>query len=156
MEEHFDSKEEAIQAYRSLTKTETEILDRAIYESTEVSSMNVKELGLIYKQISFTAKLADRERYDIPIITKDSVMALHVQIVHSHEDRGSVEASMELEGYGELSIKLQVDGKNIKGFFIGRQPGKVTGNQRRSGKRVVPHGVPDRADEYRIPQGAAH
>ena len=123
LEEHFDSKEEAIQAYRSLTKTETEILDRAIYESTEVSSMNVKELGLIYKQISFTAKLADRERYDIPIITKDSVMALHVQIVHSHEDRGSVEASMELEGYGELSIKLQVDGKNIKGFFIGSQEG---------------------------------
>lgn len=123
LEEHFNGKEEAIEAYRSLTKTETEILDRAVYESANIDSVNVKELGLIYKQISFTAKLADREQYDIPIITKDSVMALHVQIVHSHEDRGSVEASMELEGYGELSIKLQIEGKNIKGFFIGSQEG---------------------------------
>lgn len=123
LEEHFNGKKEAMDAYRSLTKTETEILDRAVYESANIDSVNVKELGLIYKQISFAAKLADREQYDIPIITKDSVMALHVQVVHSREDRGSVEASMELEGYGELSVKLQVEGKNIKGFFIGSQEG---------------------------------
>ncbi len=35
----------------------------------------------------FTAKLADTEKYDIPVITEDSVLALHVQIVHSDENK---------------------------------------------------------------------
>ena len=57
LEEQFNSRDEAVAAYKALAETEKQILDNAIYENDDITSLDVKELGLIYKQISFTATL---------------------------------------------------------------------------------------------------
>ena len=92
-----------------------------MYESEQITSLDVKELGLIYKQISFTAKLADTEQYEIPIVTENSVTAMHLQIVHSEKEKGSIEVSIELEQYGQLSARVQVQGGEINGIFLDAQ-----------------------------------
>lgn len=117
LEEQFNSREEAAAAYQAFTETEKQLLEHAMYENDEVTSLDVKELGLIYKQISFTAKLADTESYEIPLITENSVTALHLQVIHSQEQKGMVEASMELEGYGRVSVRLQLQGGKLSGLF---------------------------------------
>ena len=121
LEEQFTDREEAISAYRKLADTEKDILENAMYESEQITSLDVKELGLIYKQISFTAKLADTEQYEIPIVTENSVTAMHLQIVHSEKEKGSIEVSIELEQYGQLSARVQVQGGEINGIFLDAQ-----------------------------------
>lgn len=121
LEDQFNNVEEAFAAYRALTETQEQILEKAMYESEGITSLDMRELGLVYKQVSFTAKLADTEKYDIPVITEDSVMALHVEIVHSGENKGTIEASMDTEQYGKISVKLQLAEGVVKGFFIGSQ-----------------------------------
>jgi len=119
--EKFDSREEAGENYHRLAETEQNILEEAIYETRGITSAHVRELGLLYKQISFTAKLADTQRYDIPVIEGDTVMALHLQIVSSDENKGTVEASMDTERYGKLSIRLQIQDGTVRGLCIGSQ-----------------------------------
>lgn len=123
LEESFNSKEEAVQAYKELAEAEKEILDDAMYEREDVASLDIKELGLIYKQISFTAKMTDTEKYDIPVYMEDSVVALHLQLIHSDKNKGMVEASMDTESYGRIVIRLQVQDSIVKGFFIGSDKG---------------------------------
>ncbi len=123
LEEKFLSREEAGRAYREFTETEKELLEESMYESDEITYPDMRQLGLLYKQVSFTAGLADTERYDIPVITEDSVLALHVQIVHAKEEQGTAEISMETEQYGKISVKLQLTGKRVRGFVLGSQEG---------------------------------
>ena len=118
LEEQFESREEATAAYESLAETEKQILEDAMFESGEITSLDVKEMGLVYKQISFAAKLAATQRYEIPVITENSVMALHLQIVHSEEGKGSVEISMNTESYGKLSVRLQLQEEKVNGLFV--------------------------------------
>ncbi len=125
LEECFNSKEEAAAAYKLLTAAEKEIVEEAMYEREETSHLDVKELGLIYKQISFMAKLADREKYDIPVFTENSVMALHVEIIHSGEKEGMIEASMDTEHDGKISVKLKVQDRIVKGFMICSEKGSL-------------------------------
>ena len=121
LEAHFNSREEAKEAYRDLEKTEKEILEHAMYETEEISSQNVKELGLIYKQISFTARLADTEQYEIPIVTEDEVIALHLQVVHAEDGKGTVEISMNQEKYGRLSARIQIFDGEVSGIYLDSQ-----------------------------------
>lgn len=123
LEECFNSKEEAAESYHKLVRTEKQILEDAMFETEGTASLDVRELGLVYKQVSFTAKMADTQRFEIPIITEDSCMALHLQIIHSGKEKGMVEASMETERYGKISISLQVQGRSVRGFFIGSEQG---------------------------------
>ena len=125
--EQFDNREDAGAAYRSLAEVQREIAENAVYDGENVTSLDVREMGLVYKQISFAAKLADREQYEIPIMTEDSVIALHLQIVHSDTQQGVVEASMETERYGKLRVKLSVEQEHVKGFLIGSEE---TGKER--------------------------
>lgn len=125
--EHFDNREDAGAAYRSLTEAQREIAENAVYDGENVTSLDVREMGLVYKQISFAAKLADTEKYEIPVMTEDSVIALHLQIVHSDTQQGVVEASMETERYGKLRVKLSVEQEHVKGFLIGSEE---TGKER--------------------------
>ncbi len=121
LEESFESRESAQEAYRSLAETEMQTIESAVYEADDRSFAEVKELGLVYKQISFTAKLADTEHYEIPILTEDSVLALHLKIIHSKEEKGTVEASIETERDGKLSVRLQVEAGRAKGLLISSQ-----------------------------------
>lgn len=123
LEENFESREEAAEAYHKLADTQKEILDEAMYETDNVTSLDMRQLGLIYKQVSFTSKLADTERYEIPVMMEDSVMALHLQVIHSDINKGMVEASMDMEAYGKIVIKLQLEDDQVKGFLIGSQKG---------------------------------
>ena len=121
LEENFDSRENASKSYQKLVKTEKQILEDAIFEKEEITSLHVKELGLMYKQISFTAKLADTQQYEIPIITRDSVLALHLQIQHSSENKGMIEASMETQTYGKLLVRLKIQKNEIRGIYAAAQ-----------------------------------
>ncbi len=121
LEEKFESREEARAAYQELAETEKQIVQDAMYESDRITVSDLRELGLVYKQISFTAKLADTEKYDIPIITEDSVLALHVQIIHSDENKGKVEASIETPEYGKVSVRLQMEEGRVGGILIGSE-----------------------------------
>lgn len=118
LEEEFTDKESAADAYRKLTDTEKEILEHALYEEEGVSSLDVKELGLVYKQISFTAKLAEREQYEIPVVTDRFVTAMHLQLIHSEERKGTIELSIELPAYGLISAGVQIYHGKMSGIYL--------------------------------------
>ncbi len=53
LEEQFQSREEARAAYRELAETEKQIVQDAMYGSNQITVSDLRELGLVYKQISF-------------------------------------------------------------------------------------------------------
>lgn len=119
LEKAFTDAKEPEEAYRQLTETEKEILENAMYENQEISYLDLRELGLAYKQVGFMAHLArQQEAYEIPLLMEDSVTALHLRIVHSDEEKGGVEASMEIGQEKRISIKLQVQANEVTGVLV--------------------------------------
>ena len=59
-----------------------------------------------------------QEAYEIPLLMEDSVTALHLRIVHSDEEKGGVEASMEIGQEKRISIKLQVQADEVTGVLV--------------------------------------
>ncbi|MCI6631299.1 MAG: hypothetical protein MSH20_10905, partial [Lachnospiraceae bacterium] len=81
---------------------------------------DIRQMGLLYKQISFTAKLAGTEQYEIPVLSESGdITAVHLKLVHSGEEKGMVEATMHADELGDISVKCRVEGNVINGFLIG-------------------------------------
>lgn len=94
-----------------------------MYERDDVTSFDIRQMGLLYKQISFTAKLAGTEQYEIPVLSESGdITAVHLKLVHSGEEKGMVEATMHTDELGDVSVKCQVGGSVINGFLIGSDP----------------------------------
>lgn len=117
--ESFDDPESAEKAIERFTQTAKELADSVLNRGSALSSEAISELGLIYKQLSFTARLSRSEQYDIPIVTDDEVFTLHlkVQSAGDEEQRGRIEASMELPGSGMLSFRLKAADDSLSGIF---------------------------------------
>lgn len=119
LEEHFESEEEALEAYREFEKTESERLDNAIAEDRTLTSLDVRQMAFSYKQLSIMAKKAENREYDIPIFSGDSCIALHLTVESSDIKKGRVEGHMETKEAGTFSFKLIVDEEGVSGLLIG-------------------------------------
>ena len=124
LEESFVGRQEAQESYQKLAKMQTQLLEESMYGQNDMTSFDLKQMGLLYKQISFTAKLADTEQYEIPVLTEaGDITAVHIKLIHSDEKKGMVEAMMHTEELGNVSVKCKVDGSVINGFLIGSDQG---------------------------------
>lgn len=123
LEENFVGRQEAQESYQRLAKIQSQLLEESMYERDDVTSFDIRQMGLLYKQISFTAKLAGTEQYEIPVLSESGdITAVHLKLVHSDEEKGMVEATMHTDELGDVSVKCQVGGSVINGFLIGSDP----------------------------------
>lgn len=123
LEEQFIGRQEAQESYQKLARMQSQLLEESMYERDDVTSFDVRQMGLLYKQISFTAKLAETEQYEIPVFSESGdITAVHLKLVHSNDEKGMVEATMHVEELGDVSVKCQIDGSVINGFLIGSDP----------------------------------
>lgn len=118
LEESFTDKESALTAWDALTESAKDIVEEDTFERETIDSISVKEMGLLYKQVSFTARLAKEEEYEIPVRTESGITAMRLKIIRSEEEKGRIEASFEDETAGKITAGIEVEQQEIKGFLV--------------------------------------
>ncbi|MCR4705295.1 MAG: DUF6240 domain-containing protein [Lachnospiraceae bacterium] len=118
LDESMIGEEEALQAYQDFAKKETAALEKVMEADHTLTSDDIRQLAYCYKQLSFAAKRAESREYDIPVMTENSCVALHLTIKHSDINNGRVDGFMETESLGKCSFKLLAGEDGVTGLLI--------------------------------------
>ncbi len=115
--------ESATAAYQQLQETVTDIFENAA-DDEQIKAIDVKELGMMCRQISLAASFTKEERYEIPVEIEGEFTAVNLRIIRAKTQGGKVNISMATEETGETTCELTVNGGVLSGYVAcSEQPG---------------------------------
>lgn len=99
-----------------------------VEESTEKaeSSVDVKEMQLIHKQLSVMTSMSDSQEYILPMYIGDELGRVHLTLVNSAEQKGTVSIQMDWSEDVHVEAHLQVNGERVTGYLVGNKEEEVT------------------------------
>lgn len=126
MKETFERFAEDLKTPEDMAKAQNDLADTAenvmkgMLKEKEVSSLDVREMKLVYQEIKIGIHLAKEEQYTIPILVGDDVSVMNLKIVRGKEEKGAISISMDTEVTGKLTAKLQVSQDHISGYVVSK------------------------------------
>lgn len=111
----FDSAEETKQAYEEFAAAAGEVLEEAVYEEG-VRSVDVRELNLLYKQVSFHAGMAKEENYEVPVTINGELTSINLKMIRSEGAQSRVAVTMETERLGQIAGEFRVRDGQVSGY----------------------------------------
>ncbi len=85
------------------------------------TSIDVRELQLLNKQLHIMQKLAMAQEYYFPMEIGGEVTGIHLQFAQGEEEKGLVRITMESATLGRVSGALQVSEERVNGYFVGNR-----------------------------------
>lgn len=123
--EGMDNKEEFQENYLELVKETREALEENPLGEA-ASTMEVKELQLIHKQLGILIPIARREEYFIPMYIGEEPARVHLTFERgSEEEKGSVSVSVRGSGEEQLEARFYLEKGTLGGIFYSRGDGEV-------------------------------
>ena len=115
-----DNKEGFTEEYaESLQDTLQQVEEATLQEAA--SSVDVRGMKLMHKQLTIMQSLSTNEEYFIPMEMGGEVTGVHLQFTHSEEECAIVRIRMESSRLGCISGTLQVTEEGVEGYFVGNQ-----------------------------------
>lgn len=111
-----DDKESLLEQYKSYDNTIREILNKS-YEDNTLSSNDIKTLKYISNGFELSYNLANRESYEIPIMTNSGLANMNVTFINKSENNGTVNIKISSENYGNIEANFKVKDNAIVGFI---------------------------------------
>ena len=100
-------------------------VEAASFELSE-SSLDVRELQALHKQLSVVTKLADSEEYILPMYVGDELAKVHLTLEHSTVQKGEVSIRINLSQEIQVEAHFQLHNKSLSGFLVGNKEAEVT------------------------------
>lgn len=85
----------------------------------ENSSLDVRELQLIHKQLSVAEAMAEEEEYIFPMYIGEELTKVHLTLERGEEEKGSVSVTIDLSEEEHLEAHFQAKDGKISGFLVG-------------------------------------
>ena len=106
--ESFSSREEAEAAYEELAKTASDIMEQAVEEAE--SSIDVRQMALLHKQISFCADMAREENYELPVSIDGEFTSINLKLrtADTPGQSGRVVITCRTERFGNVAGEFSV------------------------------------------------
>ncbi|WP_029323659.1 DUF6240 domain-containing protein [Butyrivibrio sp. AE3004] len=79
--------------------------------------IDVKTIHLMQKQLSVASKMSRNESYEIPVEIDGKITSMYVTFKESEMDGSKVEAEIETEYYGHISMGMTIDEGEVRGAF---------------------------------------
>ena len=111
------SREEIEAAYEDMSDSAKELLTEEMQSA--VQSVDVRQMNLLFKQISVAAGFAKNESYEIPVQIEREWTSINLKVIRNSEETGKVSATMDTAQYGKVAAQFTVSGKQISGYISG-------------------------------------
>ncbi len=115
--EALDGKENAGDAYGRLQHTLQKMIEKMAYSDTR-TSMDIRAMSVLYKQISFMGNMAREENYEIPADIDGSLTSINLKIIHNGQKESKVAITFESEIFGKTAAEFKITAQGLTGFCI--------------------------------------
>ncbi|MGN0364392.1 MAG: DUF6240 domain-containing protein [Suilimivivens sp.] len=112
-----DGREETQTAYESFKETLQNFLKDMTFETVQ-TSVDVKAMSMLYKQITFMGSMAKEENYEIPANINGSLTSINLKIIHGDQQESKVAISFEAEKLGRTAAEFKLEDQGLTGFCI--------------------------------------
>lgn len=90
------------------------------------TSVDVKELQLIHKQLTVMTAMSDSKEYILPMYIGEELGRVHLTLVKDAQQKGTVTIQMDWAENAHVEAHLQVSGEKITGYLVGNTEEEVT------------------------------
>lgn len=110
--EGFTDKASAEKAYQEMIHQAENVLEESI-DSNQVSSLDVKAVTLLYKQLSLASGFAKEENYEIPVRINGEDTSMNLRILKGTAEKGKVTVTMDTKQLGKVAAEFEVVSRRI-------------------------------------------
>lgn len=100
------------------------VQEASFYEAD--TSLDVRSLQMLNKQLSIAGKLADSEEYVLPMYIGESLARVHLRLERGGAEKGCVHIAVNLQEDGHIEAHLSLKEGSIGGFLTGNTQPEVT------------------------------
>ncbi len=90
------------------------------------SSLDVRQLQMIHKQLSVATSIADSEEYILPMYVGDELAKVHLTLEHDENQKGEVSIQVDVHEGMHLEAHFNLQGNVLSGFLVGNTSEEVT------------------------------
>lgn len=116
LQDGFTDEESAKEAYAGLKETAEEILKKA-KGLENITSIDLKQLKMIHKELSLTQGLAREENYEIPVEIDGQLTTINLKILRGKEEQGKVTAAIKTAEFGDIAAEFTVTDSKTTGYI---------------------------------------
>lgn len=109
-------KQTMLKEYEKIETDSKAFLSSACMTGT-IDSRRLAELKSAGQQITFIRKLAEREFYQIPVVTDSTITNINLTILHGAEASGRVTVNVNSEKLGNIKAEFTLKEQAVKGFI---------------------------------------
>ncbi len=110
--------------YRTIVEEVTQSIEFMSLMQAQ-TSMDVRGMQLLHKQLSVVGALARSEEYILPMYIGDELAKVHLTLKQGSEDKGNVDIAVDLSENEHIEAHLQISDGRLGGFLVGNTPVEV-------------------------------
>ena len=122
--EALDEKETFVQEYESLTEAVRDAVEEASFTEAG-TSLDVKGMQLVHKQLTVAGALAKQEEYFIPMYIDGAVTRVHLTLERGSSEKGTVSIGIQMSEEERLTATFHLDNGVLDGIFTAQNQNKV-------------------------------
>ncbi len=115
--EKLTSREETLTSYEEMADKLLETIEKESFEG-EYTSLDLKEMSSVYKQISFMKSMAREENYEIPVEIGGNLTAINLKMIHKKAGESKVTVTFETEAFGKNAAEFAFSDEKLSGYGI--------------------------------------
>ena len=87
-----------------------------LYENTNLTSKELKELQRINNGFVFMKDMAKRECYEIPLVVDNEITNVNLTLIHNSKEQGKVNIKLNTPHLGDINMNLLVKQGDVRGL----------------------------------------
>lgn len=111
-------------AYTEMAEEAAAAVEEASFEGAD-TSLDVRRMQLIHKQLTVVSHLAQQEEYIVPMYIGDTLSRVHLSFDRSGAGKNMVQVNARLESGESLEAALSLENGTIHGIFTGKTEEEV-------------------------------
>lgn len=122
--EDLDKGEAFAEGYRTIIEEAAQGIETMSLMQAQ-SSMDVRGMQLLHKQLSIVGALTGSEEYILPMYIGEELAKVHLTLQHGGGEKGSVDIAVDLSEDEHIEAHLQLAGGRLGGFLVGNTQSEV-------------------------------
>jgi hypothetical protein len=122
--EKLDSKEDFREAYTDALSSINETVEELSFEAD--TSIDVRDMQLLHKQLNITAAAASEEEYIIPMYIGDNLSQVHFSVRQQETGKGEVHIQVNMQDSSRMEADFRLQNGVLSGILRGNSEEEVT------------------------------
>lgn len=122
--QRLEEKDSFREAYTAVVEEAVSEVEEASFDEAE-TSLDVRRMQLIHKQLTVVSHLAQQEEYIVPMYIGDSLSRVHLTFNRGGEQKNTVQISIHMDSGESLDASLSLENGTVHGIFTGKTEEEV-------------------------------